>query len=1230
MKTRSSKWMNKLRFLKPLENYSDGWSQLSSGSREWEKVYRDRWQHDKVVRTTHGVNCTGSCSWKVFVKDGIITWENQQTDYPSCGPDMPEFEPRGCPRGASFSWYVYSPLRVKYPYVRGSLVKMYREALAQENDPVQAWKTIVENPDKAKRYKASRGKGGFMRTSWEEVNEIISASLHYTLKKYGPDRIAGFTPIPAMSMVSYAAGSRFLSMLGAPMLSFYDWYADLPPASPQIWGEQTDVPESSDWYNAGYIMMWGSNVPMTRTPDAHFMTEVRYKGTKIVTVSPDYAENVKFADDWLAIQPGEDAALAQAMTHVILKEFYVDHQTEYFYQYAQKYTDLPYLIKLKRNRGAFAADRFLTANDLGLPLTKAEWKTTVIDHQTKKIIVPNGSIGHRWGNKGNWNLLSQDEEGNPYEAELTVFGQEDDQVQVDFPYFDKQGKQIISRTVPVKIITLASGEQICVTTVFDLMLAHYGVNREGLGDGRPADYEDDQPYTPAWQEKFTGIDRKQVIKIAREFAQNAVDTKGQSMIIMGAGINHWFNGDTIYRSILNLVLLTGSQGVNGGGWAHYVGQEKVRVPEGWGTIAFSRDWALPPRLQNATSFYYFATDQWRYEEISMNDLASPLVKKSKYQHAADYNVLAARLGWLPSYPQFNRNSLKVYDQAKKQGAATPEAAVQYVVDELKSGKMEFAIEDPDNPINFPRNLFVWRSNLISSSGKGHEYFLKHLLGTANGLLGKENDQMKPEEMKWREKAAEGKLDLLVSVDFRMAGNALYSDIVLPAATWYEKHDISSTDMHPFVHPFNPAINPPWEAKTDWETFKGIAKAFSAMAEKQFPSPVQDLVSIPLQHDSPDEIAQPFGKVRDWKKGEVEPIPGVTMPRFAFVERDYTKVYEKFIGLGPLAETKPIGAHGIAFSVKEQYEQLKKMNSTIGQKGVSYGLPSIETARFAAEAMMCLSSATNGKVALKAWKDAEEKTGLSLKEIAEDRAAEQHTFRDITVQPREVIPTPVFTGSNKDHRRYSPFTTNIERMVPFRTLTGRQHFYLDHEIVLEYGESFPIYKPTLPEMVFAKRDNIPGHQEKEIQLRYLTPHGKWNMHSTYQDNLMMLTLFRGGPHVWISDQDAEHAGIKDNDWVEVFNRNGVVAARAVTSHKMPKGTLYMYHAQDKHINTPGTNITGERGGTHNSPTKIHVKPTQMIGGYAQLSYGFNYYGPIGNQRDLYVTVRKMKEVSWLED
>lgn len=107
------------------------------------------------------------------------------------------------------------------------------------------------------------------------------------------------------------------------------------PASPQVWGEQTDVPESGDWYNSKYFIIWGTNIPQTRSPDAHFMVEARYNGTKVVGVSPDYAEYEKFADIWLPAKAGTDAALAMAMTHVILKEFYVDQQVPYFTDYAK-------------------------------------------------------------------------------------------------------------------------------------------------------------------------------------------------------------------------------------------------------------------------------------------------------------------------------------------------------------------------------------------------------------------------------------------------------------------------------------------------------------------------------------------------------------------------------------------------------------------------------------------------------------------------------------------------------------------------------------------------------------------------------------------------------------------------------------------------------------------------------------------------------------------------------
>ncbi len=1218
-----------LKFFKPTEKFNGNWSILEEKSREWEKMYRERWSHDKVVRTTHGVNCTGSCSWKVFVKNGVITWENQQIDYPSCGPDMPEFEPRGCPRGASFSWYEYSPLRIKFPYVRGKLWKLWKASLNEFGDPVAAWASIVEDDVKAESYKSARGKGGHVRVNWRDVTQLIAAQIIYTVKKYGPDRIAGFTPIPAMSMISYASGARFISLLGGEMLSFYDWYADLPPASPQIWGEQTDVPESSDWYNAGYIIMWGSNVPLTRTPDAHFMTEVRYKGTKVVSVAPDYAENVKFADNWLAPNPGTDAALAQAMTHVILQEYYEDKKEEMFINYAKQYTDMPFIIQLEPHGEGYKAGRFLRSSDLGIKTEHAEWKPVVYDQNSKQLVVPNGTMGQRYEKDVKWNLKLENEDGTVIDPALTFKDADASIMTIQFPYFDNEGNGIFERPILVKEIENQNGEKIYVSTIYDLMASQYGIRRfnhplEATG------YDDENSlYSPKWQEKITGVKSSVVVQIAREFAQNAIDTEGRSMIIMGAGINHWFNSDTIYRAILNLVILCGCQGVNGGGWAHYVGQEKCRPIEGWSTIAFAKDWQGPPRLQNATSWFYFATDQWKYEESGVDKLQSPLSNELKHQHPADYNVLAARLGWLPSYPQFDCNSLLFGEEAKESGDDSNEAIVKRAVDAVKSKKTKFAIEDPDAKKNHPKTLFVWRSNLISSSAKGQEYFMKHLLGTKDGLLANPNETEKPEEIVWREET-NGKLDLLVALDFRMTTTPLYADVVLPAATWYEKHDISSTDMHPFIHPFNPAVDPLWESKSDWDIYKTIAKSVSELAKTHMKGVFKDVVTTPLAHDTQQEIATPLGLVKDWSKGEIEAIPGKTMPGFAVVERDYTQIYDKYISVGPLLEKGKIGAHGVSFSVKEQYDELKLMLDTWEDGTVKNGLPRMDTARKVADVILNVSSTSNGKVSQKSYEDLEQQTGMELKDISAERASEKITFPNITAQPREVIPTAVFPGSNKLGRRYSPFTTNIERLVPFRTLTGRQSYYIDHEVFLQFGENLPIYKPTLPPMVFGTKDKQIKGGVDTLVLRYLTPHGKWNIHSTYQDNLHMLTLFRGGPTVWISKEDAQSNDINDNDWLEVYNRNGLVTARAVVSHRMPRGTMFMYHAQDKHIETPGSEITDTRGGSHNAPTRIHLKPTQLVGGYAQISYGFNYYGPIGNQRDVYVAIRKMKEVDWLED
>jgi nitrate reductase / nitrite oxidoreductase, alpha subunit len=697
-----SHFIDRLNFFKKnIASYSNGHGVVSNEDRSWENAYRNRWQQDKVVRSTHGVNCTGSCSWKIFVKNGLITWEIQQTDYPRTRPDLPNHEPRGCPRGASYSWYVYSAQRVKYPLIRGRLMEMWREA-RKTMDPVEAWKSISQNPEKAKRYKSVRGQGGFVRAKWDEVTEIIAASNVFTIKEFGPDRIYGFSPIPAMSMVSYAAGSRYMSLIGGVCGSFYDWYCDLPPSSPQVWGEQTDVPESADWYNSTYLMVWGSNVPQTRTPDAHFYTEVRYKGTKTVAVSSDFGEMVKFGDIWLAPRQGTDAALALAMGHVILSEFHNRNKSAYFDSYCRQYNDHPMLVMLKEHEGQLVADRYLRASDLTGNLgqdNNPEWKTVVYDEDTGYLVAPNGSVGFRWGQSGAWNLEMRDGySGKEVKPQLTLLGSHDEVVEVAFPYFGGDDHdELLARNIPVKVISIG-GKDVRVATVYDLTLANYGVDRGLGGPNIPTSYDDNVPYTPAWAEKHCGVPRADIITVAREFADNADKTHGKSMVILGAALNHWYHNDMIYRGIMNLLMMCGCIGQSGGGWAHYVGQEKLRPQTGWAPLAFALDWHRPSRQMNSTSFFYAHTSQWRHEKLAASEILSPTADKSNGDYRLiDFNVRAERMGWLPSAPQLETNPLEITKAADAVGIDP----IKYAVEQIKSGALKFSCEDPDNPEELP-------------------------------------------------------------------------------------------------------------------------------------------------------------------------------------------------------------------------------------------------------------------------------------------------------------------------------------------------------------------------------------------------------------------------------------------------------------------------------------------------------------------------------------------------
>jgi nitrate reductase alpha subunit len=339
-----------------------------------------------------------------------------------------------------------------------------------------------------------------------------------------------------------------------------------------------------------------------------------------------------------------------------------------------------------------------------------------------------------------------------------------------------------------------------------------------------------------------------------------------------------------------------------------------------------------------------------------------------------------------------------------------------------------------------------------------------------------------------------------------------------------------------------------------------------------------------------------------------------------VERDYASLYEQMVNLGKGIEKNGVSAHGLKIEAAEEYRDLisrqpSKMNGEV--------YPSLYDAVEVANAILYLDPASNGELAYRAFEAEEHKTGLHLTDLAEGLRDIRVSFADIVAQPRRVLTTPTWSSVITKGRAYSPFTLNKERLIPWRTLTGRQHFYLDHEAYLNWGENMPVYKPKPDHTMLDETQRSLALAQGKL-LNYITPHGKWSIHSTYSENHRMMTLSRGGYPVWLNEKDAEELGIKDNDWVELYNDNGVFVQRAIVSARIPQGTVFVYHATERTVGIPKSPLRGKRAGMNNSLTRARLKPVLMSGGYAQFTYFFNYWGPTGVNRDTFVFVRRIEK------
>ena len=449
----------------------------------------------------------------------------------------------------------------------------------------------------------------------------------------------------------------------------------------------------------------GSNLNMTRTPDCHFAAEARHNGSKMWVFSPDFSQVAKYADEWVSINAGQDGAWWMAVNHVLLKEFHHERPVPYFLDYAKRYTDAPYLDGAEaggRRLPPGTAPQGATRGSLHRGGSTASGSSLMWDERSDRPRMPMGSSGFRWGKtKGKWNLKLEDgQDGSPIDPALTFLDRADEVLRVSFDDFAEGGS--LARDVPVRWVETADGERLPVATIYDVLMAQYGVAR-GLGGDYPASYDEDAPYTPAWAERFTrhepgdgGPVRPRMGGHGREDGRSVHDhhrRRHQPLVPRQPDVP----GRHPRLDVLRL-----RRRSTGAGWrttsarrswppASPGGRPGLRQGLGWPTAG----------LQNAPSWHYVHTDQWRYEKsvhrLPHGSPSPPPLEARARPHDGPRRCRAVRSGWLPFYPQFDRNTLDLVREARESGAETEADVVAQVVDRLKSGDVKFAVEDPDAP-----------------------------------------------------------------------------------------------------------------------------------------------------------------------------------------------------------------------------------------------------------------------------------------------------------------------------------------------------------------------------------------------------------------------------------------------------------------------------------------------------------------------------------------------------
>lgn len=298
--------------LLPLPNFDRIVTTAARTYSSFEDLYRQKWTWDKVTWGTHLVDCyPGSCSFRVYTKDGVVFREEQAAQYPQVEPGVPDMNPRGCQKGACFSEVMYGSERITYPM----------------------------------RRVGERGEGKWERITWDVALSDIADSMIDAVQSHGPESIIHEFGTGEGGTVHGAIPSwRLTRLLGGTVLDNNALTSDFNVGLYETFGKFQFASSIDDWYHADLILLWHINPLYTRIPSAHYIMEARYNGTKVVSIAPDYNASTIHADLYVPVQIGTDAALGLAIAKIIIDE------GTYNADFVKEQTDLPLLVRIDTGR----------------------------------------------------------------------------------------------------------------------------------------------------------------------------------------------------------------------------------------------------------------------------------------------------------------------------------------------------------------------------------------------------------------------------------------------------------------------------------------------------------------------------------------------------------------------------------------------------------------------------------------------------------------------------------------------------------------------------------------------------------------------------------------------------------------------------------------------------------------------------------------------------------------